>query len=109
MTIPIDELTDATVDEQIASSPLPLVIDFWAEWCGPCKLLSPALEAIAEEHHNRLRVAKVNVDENPETARRFNAMSVPTLLVFQGGLPVKRLVGARGKSHLVHELTEFLT
>ena len=109
MTVHIDELTDATLDEQVASSPLPVVIDFWAEWCGPCKMLSPALEAIAEEHHDKLCVAKLNVDENPETARRFNAMSVPTLLVFRDGLLVKRLVGARGKSHLVHELAEFLT
>jgi thioredoxin 1 len=104
----IDVLTGTTFDEEVASSSVPLVVDFWAEWCGPCRMVAPVLEAIAAEHGGKIRVAKLNVDDAPDVARRYEIMSIPTLLVFQDGLPKKRLVGAKGKAQLVSELEEFL-
>ncbi len=101
-------LSDATFDESVGGSDLPIVVDFWAEWCGPCKMIAPALEEIATEQSGRLSIAKLNVDENPDTARRFDVMSIPTLLVFQNGEPVKRLVGAKGKGQLLQDLSEFI-
>jgi thioredoxin 1 len=101
-------LTDATFDETVKSSPTPIVVDFWAEWCGPCKMIAPVLEEIAVEHEGSLTVAKVNVDDNPDAARRFSVMSIPTLIVFQDGEPAKRLVGAKGKAQLLEDLSEFL-
>jgi thioredoxin 1 len=104
----IDVLTGTTFDEEVASSEVPLVVDFWAEWCGPCRMVAPVLEAIAAEHGGRIRVAKLNVDDAPDVARRYEIMSIPTLLVFQDGIPKKRLIGAKGKAQLVSELQEFL-
>jgi thioredoxin 1 len=104
----IDVLTGTTFDEEIGSSSVPLVVDFWAEWCGPCRMVAPVLEAIAAEHGGKIRVAKLNVDDAPDVARRYEVMSIPTLLVFQDGIPKKRLVGAKGKAQLVGELEEFL-
>jgi thioredoxin 1 len=101
-------LSDATFDETVKASDTPVVIDFWAEWCGPCKMIAPALEEIASEHAGKLQIAKLNVDDNPDTARRFDVMSIPTLLVFQDGSPVKRLVGAKGKGQLLQDLSEFI-
>ncbi len=104
----ISELTDATFDEEVGASELPLLVDFWAEWCGPCRMVAPVLEQIAAENAGRLRVAKVDVDDAPGVARRFEIMSIPTLLVFKDGVAKKRLVGAKGKSQLLTELAEFL-
>ena len=101
-------LTDATFDETVKSSSTPIIVDFWAEWCGPCKMIAPVLEEIAVEHEGSLTVAKVNVDDNPDAARRFSVMSIPTLIVFQDGEPAKRLVGAKGKAQLLEDLSEFL-
>jgi len=101
-------LSDATFEETVGASPTPVVVDFWAEWCGPCKMIAPALEEIASEHVGRLQVAKLNVDDNPESARRFDVMSIPTLLVFRDGQPVKRLVGAKGKGQLLQDLSEYI-
>jgi thioredoxin 1 len=101
-------ITDATFDETVKSSATPIVVDFWAEWCGPCKMIAPVLEEIAVEHEGSLTVGKVNVDDNPEAARRFSVMSIPTLIVFQDGEPAKRLVGAKGKAQLLEDLSEFL-
>ena len=101
-------LTDATFDEEVAGSELPMVVDFWAEWCGPCRLVAPILDEIATEHADRLKVAKLNVDDSPLVARRFEVMSIPTMIVFQGGVPTKRLVGAKGKGQLLAELAEVL-
>jgi thioredoxin 1 len=100
-------LTTSTFDETVAASDQPIVVDFWAEWCGPCKMIAPILGEIAVEQPG-ITVAKLNVDENPEIAMRFNVMSIPTLLVFQKGEVAKRLVGAKGKGQLLQELTEFL-
>ena len=101
-------LSDATFDESVGGAETPIVVDFWAEWCGPCKMIAPALEEIASEQSGRIRIAKLNVDDNPDTARRFDVMSIPTLLVFQDGQPVKRLVGAKGKGQLLQDLSEFI-
>ncbi len=101
-------LTDATFDEEIAGSDQPVLVDFWAEWCGPCKIIAPILDQIAEEQAGKIRVAKLNVDDNPDIARRFDVMSIPTLIVFQDGKPAKRMVGAKGKGQLLEELSEFL-
>jgi thioredoxin 1 len=101
-------VSDATFDEAVGGSSTPVIVDFWAEWCGPCKMIAPALEEIANEHRGKLTVAKLNVDDNPDTARRFDVMSIPTLLVFNDGQPVKRLVGAKGKGQLLQDLAEFI-
>ena len=101
-------LSDATFDEAIGGSDTPVLVDFWAEWCGPCKMIAPVLEDIAKEHGGRLQIAKLNVDDNPDTARRFDVMSIPTLLVFKDGKQVKRLVGAKGKGQLLQDLAEFI-
>ena len=101
-------LSATTFDEEIAASSQAVVVDFWAEWCGPCKMIAPVLDEIAAEHSDSLRVAKLNVDDHPDIGRRYQVMSIPTLLVFKDGELVKRLVGAKGKSQLVQELSEFL-
>jgi thioredoxin 1 len=102
-------LTSATFDELVSSADTPVVVDFWAEWCGPCKMIAPILSEIAAEQAGKVTVAKLNVDEHGEIAMRYNVMSIPTLLVFQAGEMRKRLVGAKGKGQLMQELEEFLT
>jgi thioredoxin 1 len=104
----INNLTDASFDEEIGAAEQAVIVDFWAEWCGPCKMISPILDEIAAEHPDKLRVAKLNVDDNPDTARRFGVMSIPTLIVFNDGQPAKRVVGAKGKGQLLQELAEFI-
>jgi len=84
------------------------LVDFWAEWCGPCKLIAPILGEIAKEQAGKITIAKLNVDENPDLAMKYNVMSIPTLLVFNHGVIAKRLVGAKGKGQLMQELDEFL-
>jgi thioredoxin 1 len=104
----IAELTDATFDEEVTGAPEPLLVDFWAEWCAPCKMITPILEEIAAEHAGKLRIAKLNVDDHMAVARRFEVMSIPTLILFKDGAPQLRLVGAKGKGQLVQELEAFL-
>lgn len=101
-------LSDTTFDEEINASTEPVLVDFWAEWCGPCKMIAPILDEIAEEQAGKLKVAKLNVDEAPAVAQRFEVMSIPTMIVFQDGKPAKRLVGAKPKAALVKDLAEFL-
>ena len=104
----ITSLSDMTFDEEVKASDQPVLVDFWAEWCGPCKLIHPILEEIASDHVGKLRIAKLNTDDNPEVTRRFEVMSIPTLILFVEGEPEKRLVGARGKNQLLQELAAFL-
>jgi thioredoxin 1 len=103
-------LTSSTFDETVKASDKPVVVDFWAEWCGPCKMIAPILSEIAADHGEDVTIAKLNVDEHGDIAQRYNVMSIPTLLVFSGGdvQPAKRLVGAKGKGQLLQELEEFL-
>ena len=101
-------LSTSSFDEQVASADEPVIVDFWAEWCGPCKMIAPILDEIATEQAGKLRVAKLNVDENPDIARRFEVMSIPTLIVFKDGEVAKRLIGAKGKGQLLEELDEFI-
>jgi thioredoxin 1 len=103
------ELTDATIDEQIGASPIPVLVEFWAQWCPPCRMIAPILDSLAVEYADRLRVCKVNSDERPELALRYDVMSVPTILVFHQGELRQRMVGARSRSHLLEELSPVLS
>lgn len=99
----VTTLTEATFDEVVNGSSTPVIVDFWAEWCGPCKMIAPILDEIAEEQGEAVTIAKLNVDENPTLAQRFGVMSIPTMLVFRDGEVDKRIVGAKGKAQLVEE------
>ena len=101
-------VSDDTFDEQVALSDVPVLVDFWAEWCGPCKMVAPVLEEIAADKGDALRIVKMNVDDNPRTAQRFQVMSIPTLLLFKGGEPQSRIVGARPKSQILSEVDPYL-
>jgi thioredoxin 1 len=101
-------LTENTFDEIVAASESPVLVDFWAEWCGPCKMVAPVLEEIASDHGERITIAKLNVDDHPAIAQRYSVMSIPTMIVFRGGQEAKRIVGAKGKSQLLADLDEFL-
>lgn len=100
-------VTDADFASAIASG-IPTLVDFWAEWCGPCKIMDGPLDELAAENTGKLTVAKLNVDENPATMSSYGVMSIPTLIIFQGGEEKRRFVGARSKAQLVSELVEFL-
>ena len=104
----IKQVSDATFDKDVLESGNPVLVDFWAEWCGPCKMIAPILDEVAGEQEGKVKVMKVNVDEQPDLARRFDVMSIPTLILFKDGAPAKRLVGARGKGQLLADLAEYL-
>ena len=100
------EVSDASFSTDVLSSNKPVLVDFWAAWCGPCKMVAPVLEEIASERADRLTIAKLDVDANPETARDFQVVSIPTMILFKDGQPVKRIVGAKGKAALLRELSD---
>ena len=104
----ITYLTDTNFNEEVKGSDEPVLVDFWAEWCGPCKMIAPILEEIATEQAGKIRIAKLNVDDAPQTAQQFQVMSIPTLILFKDGEVQKRVVGARGKGQLLEEISEFL-
>lgn len=101
-------VTDSDFDQVVLASEKPIMVDFWAEWCGPCRAVSPILDQIATEHHDKIDIVKLNVDENPNTAMRFNITSIPTMKVFVGGDVVKTVIGAKPKPALEQDLGEFL-
>jgi thioredoxin 1 len=102
------QLTDSTFDETIGGSAEPVLVDFWAEWCGPCKMVAPILDEIASEQAGKLTIAKLDVDANPDATMRYGVMSIPTLILFVDGEPKKKIVGAKGKGQLLEELSAFL-
>jgi thioredoxin 1 len=104
----MEAATVSTFDEIIGTSPVPVLVDLWAEWCGPCHALAPVLEEVDELTGDALRIVKVDVDAEPDIARRYDVMSFPTLLLFRDGAVVRRMIGARGKHHLLEELADVL-
>jgi thioredoxin 1 len=101
-------LTDATFTDTISGSK-PVLVDFWAEWCGPCRMVAPVLDELAGEHADKITVGKLNIDDNPQAPSSFDVMSIPTMILFQDGVEKKRIVGARPKHQLVQELHEYLS
>lgn len=99
-------VTDASFSTDVERSPLPVLVDAWAPWCGPCRTLAPAIDALAAEMAGQVRVVKLNVDDNPQTAARFNLRSIPTLLVFKGGREVDRMVGVQPKQEIARRLAQ---
>jgi thioredoxin 1 len=104
----IGDVTDQDFEERVLKSDEPVLVDFWAEWCVPCHMVSPVVEEIGQEKGENLRVAKLNIDENPEVTRRYGVMSIPTLMLVKGGEERARVVGARGKEALLREIDPHL-
>ncbi len=101
-------VTDDTFEVDVLKSDKTVVVDFWATWCGPCKMVAPVLDEIAGEHSATLTVAKLDIDANPATARDYQVMSIPTMIVFQDGKPVKQIVGAKPKAALLSDLADYI-
>ena len=105
----IPALTDETFANTVATSAEPLLVDFWAPWCGPCRMVAPVLESLAQEYAGRVRIAKVNVDDNPRTAASFRVSSIPTLILFKGGQVVDSIMGAQPKASIQSVIEKHLS
>ena len=101
-------VTDATFDAEVLRNSKPVIVDYWAEWCGPCRQVAPVLEEIANEYADKIDVVKLNIDENPNVSTRYRIMAIPTMSVFQNGEVVKQIVGAKPKAALLRELAEYI-
>jgi len=99
------KFTDQNFEEEVLKSELPVLVDFFAVWCGPCQMMAPVIEEMAKELEGKVKIGKMNVDESPQTAEKFGIMSIPTLILFKNGEPVKTLQGFRGKEDIVKEIT----
>ena len=104
----VSAVTDQTFDTEVLMSDKPVVVDFWAEWCGPCRMVSPILEEISNEHGDKITVVKLNVDENPAIAASYRITSIPTLNVYSGGQVVKQIIGAKPKKAILADLAAYL-
>jgi thioredoxin 1 len=101
-------VTDSSFNSDVLGSEKLVLVDFWAEWCGPCRMVAPVLDEIAADHADMITIAKLNIDENPATARDYQVMSIPTMILFKGGEPVKQIVGAKPKAALLQDLADYL-
>jgi thioredoxin 1 len=104
----IKVVTDASFEDDVLRNPKPVIVEYWAQWCPPCRMLAPVLEQIAEEHAGKVDVVKLNTDENPGTMQKYGVMAVPTMHAFSGGQVIRQVVGARSKSALLREFAEFI-
>jgi thioredoxin 1 len=101
-------VTEETFDSEVLQNSKPVVVDYWAEWCGPCRMVAPVLEEIAKEHGDKIEVVKLNIDENPTVSQKYGIMAIPTMNVFQNGEVVKSITGAKPKAALLRDLAEFI-
>ena len=102
------DITDQTFEEEVLKSDTPVLVDFWAEWCAPCRIIGPVVDELAKDYKGKLKVGKVNVDDSSGVASRFGVMSIPTLMFFKNGSPVKTMIGAQGKESLKREIEQII-